>query len=166
MNEKRDKINGKRDIILDEEAFKELDEVMRGSDKDTIDYIVKNSDTIDFDRFINETGLAGTKIANKLFTKIVLHQIDQLEKKHAAGTKRIVKSETVEGEQRRRAPAIQLPALEETILDIIGKNRSGATMATLKSRTGVEPRQLSRALYKLRQQGRIKTKKRGVYLKE
>lgn len=53
----------------------------------------------------------------------------------------------------------------ENVLDVISKSRNGANIATLKSKTKLESRQLSNALYKLSKKGLIKTVRRGVYVK-
>jgi predicted Rossmann fold nucleotide-binding protein DprA/Smf involved in DNA uptake len=53
----------------------------------------------------------------------------------------------------------------DSVLDVIRKSRNGATIAHLKSKTGLESRQLSNALYKLSKKGKIKSKARGVYIK-
>ena len=47
---------------------------------------------------------------------------------------------------------------------VIQKSRDGADIASLKSQTGLESRQLSNALYKLTKKGLIKSKSRGVYI--
>jgi predicted Rossmann fold nucleotide-binding protein DprA/Smf involved in DNA uptake len=59
--------------------------------------------------------------------------------------------------------------MKDTVLDLvfdeIRKSRNGATIAHLKSKTALESRQLSNALYKLSKKGKIKAKSRGVYIK-
>ena len=71
---------------------------------------------------------------------------------------------------KKKAPAKKAVATgKETVLDsvlgAIGKSKDGADIATLKSQTGLESRQLSNALYKLTKKGMIKSKSRGVYVK-
>lgn len=60
-------------------------------------------------------------------------------------------------------------ASKDTVLDnvfgVIAKSRNGATIANLKTKTGLESRQLSNALYKLSKKGKIKAKSRGIYIK-
>lgn len=53
----------------------------------------------------------------------------------------------------------------DTVMGVIDKSRDGADIASLKSKTGLESRQLSNALYKLTKKGMIKSKSRGVYIK-
>jgi predicted Rossmann fold nucleotide-binding protein DprA/Smf involved in DNA uptake len=73
---------------------------------------------------------------------------------------------------KKKAPAKRTPAVDEgkgtvldSVLDVISKSRSGANIANLKEKTGLESRQLSNALYKLSKKGQIKTVSRGVYVK-
>lgn len=72
---------------------------------------------------------------------------------------------------KKKAAAKKKPAAKDksTVLDsvlaVINKSRSGATIANLKAKTGLESRQLSNALYKLSKKGLIKSKSRGVYVK-
>ncbi len=83
-------------------------------------------------------------------------------KKKAAAKKKAPAKRAV-----KKAPAKK--AAKATVLDsvmaVINKSRSGATIANLKSKTGLESRQLSNALYKLSKKGMIKSKSRGVYVK-
>ncbi|MEA3279942.1 MAG: hypothetical protein U9Q38_05030 [Thermodesulfobacteriota bacterium] len=62
------------------------------------------------------------------------------------------------------------PAKETTVLDtvfaVIKRSRNGASIDTLKEKTGLISRQLSNALYKLAKKGHIKAKGRGLYIKK
>jgi hypothetical protein len=61
------------------------------------------------------------------------------------------------------------PAGGQTVLDkvygVIKRNQKGATIATLKSKTGLDSRQLSNALYKLSKKRMVRAKSRGLYVK-
>ena len=69
----------------------------------------------------------------------------------------------------KAAAARKVADSKDTVLDnvfgVITKSRNGATIANLKTKTGLESRQLSNALYKLSKKGKIKAKSRGVYIK-
>lgn len=65
----------------------------------------------------------------------------------------------------KKADAAGKDTVLDKVLDVIGKSRTGATIANLKSKTNLESRQLSNALYKLSKKGKIKAKSRGVYVK-
>ena len=60
------------------------------------------------------------------------------------------------------------PARSTTVLDsvfnVIKRSRKGVTIAVLKSKTGLDSRQLSNALYKLSKKGMVRTESRGVYV--
>ena len=49
---------------------------------------------------------------------------------------------------------------------MISRSRSGITVEQLKKRAGLEARQVSNALYKLTQKGKIETLSRGLYVKK
>jgi predicted Rossmann fold nucleotide-binding protein DprA/Smf involved in DNA uptake len=73
---------------------------------------------------------------------------------------------------KKKAPAKRAPAADEgtgtvldSVLEVIARSRTGANIASLKEKTGLESRQLSNALYKLSKKGQIKTVSRGVYVK-
>jgi predicted Rossmann fold nucleotide-binding protein DprA/Smf involved in DNA uptake len=65
----------------------------------------------------------------------------------------------------KKAPAAAKDTVLDSVLDVIKKSRTGATIANLKAKTNLESRQLSNALYKLSKKGKIKSKARGVYIK-
>jgi predicted Rossmann fold nucleotide-binding protein DprA/Smf involved in DNA uptake len=90
-------------------------------------------------------------------------------KKKAAGKPK--KAAAPKG-KKKVAPAVKAPAagddkntVLDNVMDVISKSKSGANIADLKNKTGLESRQLSNALYKLSKKGQIKTISRGVYVK-
>ena len=54
----------------------------------------------------------------------------------------------------------------DTVFDVIKKSRQGASIAILKEKTNLNPRQLSNALYKLSKREKIVAKSRGLYVKK
>ena len=66
---------------------------------------------------------------------------------------------------KKAAPAQQVTMLD-SVFDIIKRTKKGVTVAQLKERTKLNPRQLSNALYKLTKKGKIQTKSRGLYVKK
>jgi len=54
----------------------------------------------------------------------------------------------------------------DAVLEVVKRSRKGATITTLKEKTGFDSRQLSNALYKLSKRGMIVSKTRGVYMKK
>jgi hypothetical protein len=93
--------------------------------------------------------------------------------KKAAPKKAAAKKAAPKKAAPKKAAAKKAPAKKadggSTVLDqvfeVIKRSRNGATIAALKSKTQLESRQLSNALYKLSKKGKIKAKSRGVYIK-
>ena len=54
----------------------------------------------------------------------------------------------------------------DTVLDVIKRSKKGVTVAQLKTKTQLDARQLSNALYKLAKKGLVHAKSRGVYVKK
>ena len=53
----------------------------------------------------------------------------------------------------------------DKVYDVIKRSKKGVAISTLKTKTKLDPRQLSNALYKLTKKGSIKAVSRGVYAK-
>ncbi len=54
----------------------------------------------------------------------------------------------------------------DNILGLISSGGEGTTVSELKEKTGFAPRQVSNALFKLKQGGKIESLSRGVYVKK
>jgi len=63
-------------------------------------------------------------------------------------------------------PAAGGNTMLEDIYGMISRSRNGITVERIKKRTGLQPRQVSNALYKLTKKGQIETLSRGVYVKK
>ncbi|MGD2187525.1 MAG: hypothetical protein PVI71_15450 [Desulfobacterales bacterium] len=100
----------------------------------------------------------------------ITKQVDKLQpaKKAPARRKKTVSRATA---RRKTAPARRKtsPAKGKTVLDtvysVIKRSKKGTTIATLKTKTGLDSRQLSNALYKLSKKGMVSAKSRGLYVK-
>jgi len=95
----------------------------------------------------------------------ITKQVDKLQPaKKAAPAKR--KKAARKAAVRKKAA----PAKGQTVLDrvhaVINRSKKGATIATLKTKTGLDSRQLSNALYKLSKKGLVSAKSRGLYVKK
>ena len=81
----------------------------------------------------------------------------------AATPKRVVK-------RTRAAATTTRAARGSTVLDsvfnAVQRSKRGVNIAQLKAKTGLNPRQLSNALYKLSKKGTIVAKSRGLYVKK
>jgi predicted Rossmann fold nucleotide-binding protein DprA/Smf involved in DNA uptake len=66
---------------------------------------------------------------------------------------------------KKTAPAGGKTVLD-TVLDVIKRSKKGVTVAQLKTKTNLNARQLSNALYKLSQKGMVEAPSRGLYAKK
>jgi ribosomal protein S25 len=66
---------------------------------------------------------------------------------------------------RKVAPAGGKTVLD-TVLDVIKRSKKGVTVAQLKTKTNLNARQLSNALYKLSHKGMVQAPSRGLYAKK
>ena len=109
----------------------------------------------------------------------ITKQVDKLQpaKKAPAKRKKAVRKAAVRKAPARKAPARKAPARKKaapakgkTVLDsvysVIKRSKKGATIATLKTKTGLDSRQLSNALYKLSKKDVVHAKSRGLYVKK
>jgi len=62
--------------------------------------------------------------------------------------------------------AAKAPTLLDSVYDVVKRSRNGVAIATLKAKTNLNPRQISNALHKLSNYGKIKAKSRGLYIKK
>lgn len=63
-------------------------------------------------------------------------------------------------------PAAAGNTMLDDIYGMISRSRNGIAVERIKKRTGLQPRQVSNALYKLTKKGQIETLSRGVYIKK
>ena len=66
---------------------------------------------------------------------------------------------------KKSAPAGGKTVLD-TVLDVIKRSKKGVTVAQLKTKTQLDARQLSNALYKLSKKGLVQAPSRGLYVKK
>ncbi|MCU0559770.1 MAG: hypothetical protein MUD16_06195 [Desulfobacterales bacterium] len=64
-----------------------------------------------------------------------------------------------------RAALARTDTVLEAVFNAIRRSRNGASISQLIGKTKLEPRQLSNALYKLCKKGLVRTRARGVYVK-
>ncbi len=83
-------------------------------------------------------------------------------KKKAPARKAVAKKKA----PAKKAAAKKKATVLETVYGAIQRSRKGITVAALKKKTKLNPRQLSNALYKLSNKGMIAAKSRGLYVKK
>jgi len=102
----------------------------------------------------------------------ITKQVDKLQpaKKAPAQRKKAVRKVAVRRKAAAPARRKAAPAKGKTVLDsvynVIKRSKKGATIATLKTKTGLDSRQLSNALYKLSKKRMVRAKSRGLYVKK
>jgi hypothetical protein len=57
------------------------------------------------------------------------------------------------------------PTAVDTVFGIIKRYKKGASMATIKQKTGYDSKKINNLVYKLKKQGKIKSETKGVYVK-
>lgn len=87
-------------------------------------------------------------------------------KKAAAAPKKQVAPGKEKTAKVKEKPAGNPETVLEQVLDVISKSRKGASIDKLKEKTGLQPRQLSNALYKLTKKGSVEARARGIYFKK
>ena len=106
------------------------------------------------------------KAAPKKKTKAVKKTKAPVKKAKAAPKKKAAEKAAPAAVKAKAPAAAGGKSMLDGILGMISRSRSGITVELLKKRTGLEPRQVSNALYKLTQKGKIETLSRGVYVKK
>ena len=91
---------------------------------------------------------------------------NQIEKPKA-GKKAAVKKPAAANKAaaKKAAPAGGKTVLD-TVFDVIKRSKKGVSVAQLKTKTNLNARQLSNALYKLSQKGMVQAPSRGLYVKK
>ena len=80
-----------------------------------------------------------------------------------AVTKKAVTKKAVTKKAVTRKPT-KTPA-RDTVLAIVKRSREGVDMASLISKTGLKYNNIRTILYRLRKQGKIKSERKGLYVK-
>ena len=95
----------------------------------------------------------------------ITKQVDKIQAAKKAASARPKKAVRKAALRRKAAPSGSATLLN-AVYSVIKRSPKGATIAVLKTKTGLGARQLSNALYKLSKKGVIRAKSRGVYVKK
>jgi len=87
-------------------------------------------------------------------------------KKAKATPKKKITKKKAAPKTAKAKPAAGGNTMLDNIYGMISRSRNGITVERIKKRTGLDPRQVSNALYKLTKKGQIETLSRGVYVKK
>jgi hypothetical protein len=94
----------------------------------------------------------------------ITKQVDKLQPAKKAPVKR--KKVVRKAAARRKAAPAKGQTVLDSVFSVIKRSKKGATIATLKTKTGLDSRQLSNALYKLSKKRMVRAKSRGLYVKK
>ena len=92
-------------------------------------------------------------------------QVEKLQATKKAAPARRKKTTRKAAARKKTSPARGKTVLD-TVYGVIRRSPNGASIATLKKRTGLDSRQLSNALYKLSKKRMVRAKSRGHYVKK
>ena len=92
-------------------------------------------------------------------TDKIIRQLEKLDKAQAA---KKPKAKAVKKAVARKPTRV---SASETVLGIVKRSRKGIDTATLKKKTGFEGRKVGDIIFRLRKQGKIKTERKGLYVR-
>lgn len=111
------------------------------------------------------------KLQAKKATEVKKAPAKKAPAKKAAAKKAPAKKAVAKKAAAKKAPAAKpaaakQPTVLQAVFTVISRSKKGVSIAQIKKKTGLNPRQLSNALYKLSKQEKVATQARGVYVKK
>lgn len=76
-----------------------------------------------------------------------------------------VKKKSVKKAPAKKTAGKKAATAADTVFEIINKSKKGVNTATLMEKTGFDRKKISNVIYKLKNQGKIKSAGKGIYLK-
>lgn len=99
----------------------------------------------------------------KILSKETERLIGEIEKREKAQAVKETKRKARErGLARRKA---QFLMMTEAVLKVIKRHRRGIDMSKLKDKAGLDAKKINRIVFQLRKQGKLKSLRRGFYIK-
>jgi predicted Rossmann fold nucleotide-binding protein DprA/Smf involved in DNA uptake len=86
------------------------------------------------------------------------------------GAKKPQRARSAAPDRKKAAPAAKRASAASvknttSVLKAIGNSKKGISNASIRARTGLSAKQVSNAVYKLKKAGKVKSVKRGTYVK-
>ena len=108
------------------------------------------------------------KIARKAITPVAAQPTPaaKVTPKKSAPKKKIEKKVKAAEPAVAVADSTSTATVLDQVFEVVRRSRTGASIAKLKEKTGLDARQLSNALYKLSKRGKIESLSRGHYVKK
>ena len=105
--------------------------------------------------------------------KAVEKDLKKLAQKTEKMTKRLEKLEKAQAEKKPKAKAVKKAiakkpkrvSVSETVLAIVKRSRKGVDTTALEKKTGFETKKIRDTIFRLRKQGKIKSERKGLYVK-
>jgi hypothetical protein len=103
--------------------------------------------------------------------KVPAEPVEPVEKKIAIKAEEKAAAEPAEAEIVIEAEEKEAPVKEkrvtaaQAVLDVIKASRKGVDTAMLKEKTGFNEKKIRNAVYKLKKRGKIKSERKGIYVK-
>ena len=105
--------------------------------------------------------------------KAVAKDLKKLTQKADKMIKQLEKLEKAQAAKKPNAKAVKKVVVKKpaklsasgTVLAIIKRSRKGNDTATLEKKTGFEGRKIRDIIFRLRKQGKIKSERKGIYVK-
>ena len=105
--------------------------------------------------------------------KTVAKDLKRLTQKTDKMIKRLEKLEKAQAAKKPKAKAVRKTTAKKptrvsasgTVLAIVKRSRKGIDTATLERKTGFKGRKIRDIIFRLRKQGKIKSERKGVYVK-
>ena len=105
--------------------------------------------------------------------KTVAKDLKRLTQKTDKMIKRLEKLEKAQAAKKPKAKAVRKTTAKKptrvsasgTVLAIVKRSRKGIDTATLEKKTGFKGRKIRDIIFRLRKQGKIKSERKGVYVK-
>ena len=105
--------------------------------------------------------------------KAVTKDLKRLTQKTEKMTKQLEKLDKAQAAKKPKAKKAEKPAAKEvkkatatdTVLAIVKRSRKGIDTATLKKKTGFKVRSVENIIYRLKKEGKIKSERKGLYVK-
>ena len=105
--------------------------------------------------------------------KAVAKDLKGLTQKTDKMIKRLEKLEKAQAAKKPKAKAVKKAVAKKpakltasgTVLAIVKRSRKGINTATLEKKTGFKGRKIRDTIFRLRKQGKIKSERKGIYVK-
>jgi transcriptional repressor NrdR len=99
----------------------------------------------------------------KILSKETKNLIGQVEKHEKAQAVKETKRKVRERKLARREAKFLM--MTEAVLKVIKRHRKGIDMSKLKDKAGLDAKKINRIVFQLKKQGKIKSPRRGLYVK-